>query len=223
MRFKVSAMGLMVVVAAIVAMGPAPRSVLARQNANANKRAPRAKTGSASKASNSQAATPAATGEKPKSRKPARRHPKETVGIPSGAGACVARLEQLASKEPMTPYEKGPEQIINNGLLWNDPHSKCSVGSDQTVRSKVFAVATAWQQKDSSKVQSALADLKSSVPAETPAAEPKKPHRRRPSAAKTAAPSGEAAAPATGNSNSAKTGTKGKSRKSKNANKNSSD
>jgi len=220
MKVKVLAMGLMAVIAAVVATGPAPRSVLARQNANANKRAPRAKTGSATKASNSNAA-PAATGEKPKAKKPARRHPKETVGIPSGAGACVAKLEQLASKEPMTPYEKGPEQIINNGLLWNDPHSKCSVGSDQTVRSKVFAVATAWQQKDSAKVQSALADLKSSVPAEMPA-EPKKPHRRRASAPKTEA-SGEAAAPATGNSNSAKTGTKRKSSKSKNANKNSSD
>src|SRR5262249_39229258 len=177
----------------------------------------RAKTGSATKATNSEAAAPAASGEHAKAKKPARKHPRETVGIPSGAGACVAKLEQLASKEPMTPYEKGPEQIINNGLLWNDPHSKCSVGSEQSVRNKVFAVATAWKQKDSSKVQSALADLKSAVPAETPAAEPKKPHRRRPSAAKTAAPSGEAAAPAAGNSNSAKTGTKGKSRKSKNA------
>jgi len=223
MKVKVLAMGLMVVIAAVVATGLAPRPALARQNANANKRAPRPKTGSASKASNSQAAAPATTAEKPKAKKPARRHPKEAVGVPKGVGACVAKLEQLASKEPMTPYEKGPEQIINNGLLWNDPHSKCSVGSDQTVRNKVFAVATAWQQKDSGKVQSALADLKSSVPAETPAAEPKKPHRRRASAAKTGAPSGEAAAPASGNSNSAKTGAKGKSRKSKNANKNSSD
>lgn len=220
MKVKVFAMGLMVVVATVVAMGPAPRSVLARQNANANKRAPRAKTGSASKATNSQAATPAATGEKPKAKKPARRHPKETVGIPSGAGACVAKLEQLASKDPLTPYEKGPEQIINNGLLWNDPHSKCSVGSDQTVRNKVFAVATAWKQKDSAKVNSALADLKSSVPAEMPA-EPKKPHRRRTSKAKTAAEPGAAAAPAAENSNSSKTGAKGRSRKSKNANKNS--
>src|SRR5262249_11732535 len=145
-----------------------------------------------------------------------RKHPKEAVGIPSGAGACVAKLEQLASKQPMTPYEKGPEQIINNGLLWNDPHSKCSVGSDQAVRNKVFAVATAWQRKDSSGVTSALADLKSSVPAETPAGEPKKPRRHRAPKAKAAAESGAAAAPA-GNSNSAKPPAKSK-RKSTNKN-----
>jgi hypothetical protein len=208
------AIGLIVVAAAVAAMGPAPRSVLASQNANANKRAPRAKTATSTKAANSQAA-PAASGEQPKAKKPARKHPKETVGVPSGVGACVAKLEQLASKEPMTPFEKGPDQIINNGLLWNDPHSKCSVGSDQAVRNKVFAVATAWQQKNSSGVQSALADLKSSVPAEAPA-EPKKPRRHRATAAKTAGESDTAAA---SNSNSAKP--RARSGKSKSANKNS--
>jgi hypothetical protein len=217
MKAKVFAMGLIVVAALMVAAGPATRSVLARQNANANKRAPRGKTGSASKASNSQAATAAATGEQPKPKKPARKHPKEAVGIPSGAGACVAKLEQLASKQPLTPYEKGPEQIINNGLLWNDPHSKCSVGSDQAVRNKVFAVATAWQQKDSGKIQGALAELKSSLPAETPA-EPKKPRRHRAYAPKGAAAPEAAGKPAS-NSNSPKP--KGKSGKGKSANKNS--
>jgi hypothetical protein len=149
---------------------------MARQNANANKRAPRAKTGSASKASNSQGAAPAATGEQPKAKKPAHKRAKETYGIPSGVGACVAKLDEWASKDPLPPYEKGPDQVINNGLLWNDPHSKCSVGTDQAVRNKVFAVATAWQQKDSAGVKQALADLKGSVPAETPM-EPKKPRR----------------------------------------------
>ena len=215
MRLKGFAMGLIVVAAAIAAMGPAPRSVLARQNANANKRAPRAKA-SATKVTNSQAA-PAAAGEQPKPKRPARKRPKETAGIPTGAGACVAKLEQLASKEPMTPYENGPDQIINNGLLWNDPHSKCPVGSDQAVRSKVFAVATAWQQKNSTGVQSALADLKSSVPAEAPA-EPKKPRRHHTTATKSSGESGGAATPAS-NSNSAKPKTK--SGKGKSANKNS--
>ena len=217
MRLKVFAMGLILVAAAVAAMGTAPRSVLARQNTNANKRAPRAKAGSATKTTNSQAGAPAASTEKPKAKKPARKHAKEAVGIPSGAGACVAKLEQLASKEPLTPYEKGPEQIINNGLLWNDPHSKCSVGTDQSVRDKVFAVATAWQQKNSSGVQSALADLKSSVPAEAPA-EPKKPRRRHTAATKSAGETGTAAEPAS-NSNPAKP--KARSKKGKSANKNS--
>lgn len=219
MRPKVFAMGLMVVVAIVVAVGSGP--VVAGQNANANKRTPRAKTGSTRKASNSQAATPAATEEKPKPKRTARKHARETTGIPSGTGACVAKLEQLASKEPLTPYDKGPEQIINNGLLWNDPHSKCSVGSDQTVRSKVFAVATAWQEKDAAKVQSALAELKSSVPAESapPTAEPKKPRRRHYAPKTSGAESGEAASAS--NSNSAKPAAKRKSGRSKNANKNS--
>jgi hypothetical protein len=215
MKLKVLATGLMVVAAAVVAMGPSPRSAMARQNANANRRAPRAKSGSATKASNSQAAAPAATGEQPKKR--VRRRPKETVGIPSGAAACVAKLEQLASKEPLTPYEKGPDQIINNGLLWNDPHSKCSVGSDQAVRNKVFTVVTVWQQKDAAKVKEALADLKTSLPAETPT-EPKKPRRRRAAARKTGESSGTAAEPAA-NSNSARP--KGRSGRGKSANKNS--
>jgi hypothetical protein len=213
MRVKLFVVGLMAVVAVAAAIGPAPRSVLAR---NANKRTPRTETGSASKATNSQAA-PAATGEQPKAKKPARKHPKETVGIPSGAGACVERLEQLASKEPLTPFESGPDQIINNGLLWNDPKSKCSVGADQAVRSKVFAVATAWQQKDAATVKSALADLKSAVPAEAPAA-PKKPRRHHAAATKSAGDSGAAAQPAA-NTNSAKP--KAKSGKGKSANKNS--
>jgi len=215
MRTKLFAMGLMAVVAALVAIGPAPGSVIGRQNANANKRAPRAKTGSASKASNSQTMAPAATGEKPKAKKPAHRRPKEMTGVPSGVGNCISRLEQLASKEPMAPYEQGPDQIINNGLLWNDPHSKCSVGSDQGVRNKVFTLATAWQRKDADKVKETLADLKSSYPAEMPM-ETKKP-RRHHTAHKSAASSDAGAA----SSNSAKPAMKPKPTKSKSANKNS--
>src|SRR5262249_15496156 len=103
MKVKVFAMGLMVVIAAVVATGPAPRSVLARQNANANKRAPRAKTGSASKASNSQSAAPADMAEKPKPKKPPRKHPKEAVGNSSGARACVGKRRKFGSKQTKTP------------------------------------------------------------------------------------------------------------------------
>jgi hypothetical protein len=195
MKVKLFARGLMVVAAAVVAMGRAPGSVMAYQNANANTAA-KAKKHSAPK------------------------HHSETVGIPSGAGNCVAKLEQLASKEPLTPYEKGPDQIINNGLLWDNPHSKCSVGSDQAVRNKVFAVATAWQKKSADELKTALADLKNSVPAVTEP-EHKKPRRHHTAAAKTGATSGAAVKPASANSNSAKSGPKSKSGKNKSANKNS--
>jgi hypothetical protein len=192
MKVKLFSIGLMVVAAAVVAMGPAPGSVMASQNANANTAKAKRRSGP--------------------------RHRSEKVGIPSGAGNCVAKLEQLAAKEPLTPYEHGPDQIINNGLLWNDPHSKCSVGTDQAVRNKVFAVATAWQKKNGDELKTALADLKSSIPAEM--AEPKKP-RRHHAAHKSGASAGPAAEPAAASSNSAKPAMKGKSGKSKSANKNS--
>jgi hypothetical protein len=222
MKVKLLATGLMVVATILVAISPSPRRVMAGQNANANKRAPRAKTGSATKASNSQGTAPAASGEQAKPTRPVRRRTRTAVVvIPSGAGACVARLDEWASKEPLPAYDKGPEQVINNGLLWNDPHSKCSVGSDQAVRTKVVAVATAWQQKDAGKVKEALAALKGSIPAETPT-ERKKPRRRR-GAASSATTGTAPTEPSAANANSAKTGKKGKSGKSKTANKNSSD
>jgi hypothetical protein len=85
-------------------------------------------------------------------------------GVPAGTKACVDHLIEMASTEPITPYEGHPEEIINNGLLWNDPKSKCSVGDDAAVRLKVSNVATAWKQKDAGKVRQQLQELKSALP-----------------------------------------------------------
>jgi hypothetical protein len=85
-------------------------------------------------------------------------------GVPKGTKACVDHLIKMASTEPMTPYEGHPAEIINNGLLWNDPKSRCSVGDDAALRLKVSHVATAWMQKDTEKVKQQLEELKNSLP-----------------------------------------------------------
>ena len=87
------------------------------------------------------------------------------MGVPNGISACLDRLSKYAAADPLTPYDKGPEQIINNGLLWDNPHSKCSIGSDQGARDKALALATAWQLKDAGTVRSTLDQVKAAAPA----------------------------------------------------------
>jgi hypothetical protein len=105
-------------------------------------------------------------------------------------------------------YEGEPNKIVDEGLLWNDPRSKCAI-TDPSLRDKVFAIATAWQEKNGEHVRSWLSDLKSSVPpSEAKPAVMHKPRRHK------AASTGAAGAP---NSNSAKP----KTAKSKTSNSNS--
>jgi hypothetical protein len=93
--------------------------------------------------------------------------------------ACIDRLIALAEKDPLLAYDKGPYAIINNGLLWDNPHSNCSVGNDPAMREKVFDLATAWQQKDAAKVRSSLQEIKSALPpAEKPMVHKTKKHRK---------------------------------------------
>jgi len=108
----------------------------------------------------------ATTPEKPAAKKPVRRKKKTTAmkGVPSGVGNCIKHLSQMASKDPLIPYEGHPEEIVNNGLLWNDPKSKCSVGSDENLRKKVAELANAWRMKDASKVRSILQELEGMAP-----------------------------------------------------------
>ena len=100
--------------------------------------------------------------QKPKSGK----KPKPNVmrGVPSGVQACLEHLSQMAATDPMTPYEPHPAEIINNGLLWNDAKSKCSIGADPQLRLKVSALATAWRQKNAQTVKSLLEEIKSAAP-----------------------------------------------------------
>lgn len=109
-------------------------------------------------------------------------------GVPSGVPNCVDHLIKMASTDPLIAYEGHPSEIINDGLLWNDPKSKCSVGSDQGIRDKVQAVALAWNLKDAAKVRSLLEELKSAtggMATETP-----KPAKRKHSSTKKATATG---------------------------------
>lgn len=85
-------------------------------------------------------------------------------GVPTGVQNCLDHLIEMASADPLIPYEGHPQEIINNGLLWNDPQSKCSVAADASLRGKVFDVATAWRMNDAAKVRSLLQEIKSAAP-----------------------------------------------------------
>ena len=101
-------------------------------------------------------------GRKPKAGKKA--NPKAMQGVPSGVQACLDHLSTMAATVPMTPYEGHPAEIINNGLLWNDAKSKCSIGADPQLRLKVANLAGAWQQKNAEKVKALLEEIKSAAP-----------------------------------------------------------
>ncbi|MGH9759228.1 MAG: hypothetical protein ACREDR_00575, partial [Blastocatellia bacterium] len=192
-------------------------SSAASQNANKSKSAAKTAKKPAPPAAASSAAKggeqAAKTVKPPHHRKPAAKG----AGVPKGVGACVDRLIKLAEKDPLVDYDKGPYEIINNGLLWDNAHSNCSVGNNADLRTKLFDVGTAWQQKDAGKVRSTLQDIKSAVPPSEEKPMAHKATRRHKAAAVKPAATGEAAAPA-------KTGAKkpaGKSAKKGKANANS--
>jgi hypothetical protein len=143
---------------------------------NANKPAPARKSKPAD-AKNKNAAPAAKSAEKPVAEKPATEKPakkkpvrrkKKTAtamhGVPSGVGNCLKHLSEMASKDPLISFEGHPEEIVNNGLLWNDPKSKCSVGSDENMRKKLFDLTTAWRLKDAATVRSLLQELETMAP-----------------------------------------------------------
>jgi len=142
---------------------------------NANKPAParKAKPAATKKNANTpppSAPAPAATAAAAPATKPARKKvvhrkkPNAMAGVPSGVANCVKHLSEMAAKDPLIAYEGHPSEIVNNGLLWNDPKSKCSVGSDENMRQKVFDLATAWRMNDAAKVRSILQELEGMSP-----------------------------------------------------------
>jgi hypothetical protein len=111
--------------------------------------------------------TPQATEEKAK--KPVRRRARRggarsKRGVPTGVQNCIDRLIELATPDPLVAYDGQPSEIVNNGLMWNDPKSKCSVGADTSLRLKITNMATAWNQKEADKVRSLLQEIKSAAP-----------------------------------------------------------
>jgi len=109
-------------------------------------------------------ATPAPEGTtmaaKPKPKpKPKKKAPMRMAGVPSGVPNCIKHLTQMAAKDPLIDYDGHPSEIVNNGLLWNDPKSKCSVASDEAKKKKVLDLANAWRRKDAAQVRSLLQEL----------------------------------------------------------------
>lgn len=91
--------------------------------------------------------------------KPKKKAAAAMAGVPKGVPNCIKRLTQMAAKDPLIDYDGHPSEIINGGLLWNDPKSHCSVGGDEAMRKKVIELAGAWRRKDGSQVRSLLAEL----------------------------------------------------------------
>ena len=86
------------------------------------------------------------------------------TGVPTGVQNCIDRLIEIAAADPFPAYEGQAEQIINDGLLWNDEKSKCSIGTDAALRSKVAEAGNAWRMKDAAKVRTLLGEIKQAAP-----------------------------------------------------------
>jgi len=111
------------------------------------------------------AAAPAAAGQetmaaKPKPKPRKKRKPSMAMaGVPMGVPACLQHLTKMAEKDPLIDYDGHPSEIINGGLLWNDPKSRCSIASDEATRKKVVELSVAWRAKNAATVRSILQDL----------------------------------------------------------------
>jgi hypothetical protein len=164
MRAKVVTFGFTAVAILALVLQALPQAI-AQGNANkpaAAKKAKPAKPAPKPEAKPAAPTPPPAGGEtmgaKPKP-KPKRKASMAMAGVPKGVPACIQRLTKLAEKDPLINYDGRPSEIVNNGLLWNDPKSHCSVGSDDAMKKKVVDLAVAWRRKDAAQVRSLLQEL----------------------------------------------------------------
>lgn len=164
MRAKLVTFGI-TAVATLALVVQASSQAIAQGNANkpaaAKKKAPPPPPPKPVQAKPAPAPTAAPEGTmaaKPKP-KPKKKAPAAMAGVPKGVPACIKRLTQLAAKDPLIDYDGRPSEIINGGLLWNDPKSRCSVAGDEAKKKKVLDLAGAWRRKDASQVRSLLQEL----------------------------------------------------------------
>jgi hypothetical protein len=158
MRVKLVTFGITAVATLALLVQASSSQAVAQGNANkpaAKKAPPQAKPANAAPAP---AAAPAATAEKPKP-KPKKKAKTAMAGVPSGVPNCIKHLSQMAAKDPLIDYDGHPSEIINGGLLWSDPKSRCSVTSDEAMKKKVLDLANAWRRKDATQVRSILGEL----------------------------------------------------------------
>gem|GEM_PF-1216952 len=106
--------------------------------------------------------------------------PRQMAGVPMGVENCLNHLAKMAAADPLMEYDGHPAEIVNNGLMWNDPQSKCAV-SDPAQRKKIYDMAEAWHKKDAAKVRQILQELgaNAEAAAPTPAMAKPRPHRRK--------------------------------------------
>lgn len=158
---------LSITAAAIIALAlQASTQAIAQGNANKAAPAKKAKPAATKNANTAAPAQAATTAAKPAAKKPAphKKKPAAMAGVPSGVGTCLKHLTEMAAKDPLIAYEGHPEEIVNNGLLWNDPKSKCSVGTDANMRKKVTDLAAKWRMHDAAAVRSILQELEGMSP-----------------------------------------------------------
>src|SRR5262245_31663903 len=118
MRVKLLTTAVAVLVTAMLAIEITPAAAMAQGNSNA-------------------------TGNKATQHRLARAKGKAMRGVPKGVAACIEHLQQMAQADPLIAYEGHPQEIVNNGLLWNSPKSHCSVGDNEQLRKKIVDAATA--------------------------------------------------------------------------------
>lgn len=167
MRARLMTIGITAAAIIALALLASPQAIA---QGNANKPAPAKKAKPAATkppaTAPAPAATPAATpAEKPAAaKKPVHRKKKPAMaGIPSGVGSCIKHLSEMAAKDPLIAYEGHPEEVVNNGLLWNDPKSKC-YASDDAMRKKIADLVLKWRMHDAAAVRSILQELDGMAP-----------------------------------------------------------
>ena len=165
MRAKLVMFGFTAVAILALVLQASPQAI-AQGNANkpaaAKRKAAPAPKPAQAKPAPAPAAPPAvqpATAAKPKPKPKKKKAAAAMAGVPKGVPACIKHLTQMAAKDPLIDYDGHPSEIINGGLLWNDPKSQCSVAGDEAKKKKVLALADAWRHKDAAQVRSLLQEL----------------------------------------------------------------
>ena len=163
MRAKLVMFGFTAVAILALVLQASPQAI-AQGNSN-KKAAPKKAPPAPPKVVESKPAPAAAAGQetmaaKPKPKPKKKRKPSMAMtGVPMGVPACLQHLTKMAEKDPLIDYDGHPSEIINGGLLWNDPKSRCSIASDESTKKKVVELAGAWRAKDASKVRGILQEL----------------------------------------------------------------
>jgi hypothetical protein len=160
MRIRSVILGLGLVAVAGLTSQASAQAVAQPANKPVAKNVKRVAASSTPAASQAPAAAPAdqTMAAKPKP-KPKRKASQRMAGVPKGVPACLKHLSKMAEKEPLIDYDGHPSEIINGGLLWNDPKSRCSVAGDEAMKKKAVELAGAWRKKDAAQVRSLLAEL----------------------------------------------------------------